>query len=93
MADRASGYILQQGDLLFGERDDRCHHNTFTGVDTQRVEVLHRHHGEAVVVTVTDHLELNLFPPFQALLHQYLAGEGEGTPAELHKCGLICTDA
>ncbi len=93
MADRASCNILQLGDLLFGERDDRCHNNTFAGMDTQRVEVLHRHHGEAVVVTVADHLKLNLLPPFQALLNQYLAGEGEGTLAKLHELLLIGTDA
>ncbi len=62
-------------------------------MDAQRVEVLHRHHREAVVVLVADHLELDLLPPFQALLHQDLAGEGEGALAELDELLLVVADA
>ena len=51
----------------------------------QRVEVLHRHYGEAVVVGVADHFKLNLFPSFQRLLDKYLLGVGESALAVFGK--------
>ena len=46
--------------------------DTLTGMDAQWVEVLHVTNGNTVVVTVANHLILNLFPTLQALLYQYL---------------------
>ena len=47
-------------------------------MDTQRVEVLHVAHRDAVVITVTHYLVLNLLPALEALLHQHLGRESKG---------------
>jgi len=61
--------------------------------DAQGVEVLHRGHGEAVVVGIADALELNLLPALQRLFHQDLRCKGEGTLGQLAELLLIGTDA
>ena len=62
-------------------------------MDAQRVEILHRSDGEAVVVGVAYHLKLYLFPAFQRLFYQNLGGEGEGTFGQFHKFLLVGADA
>ena len=43
----------------------------------QRIEVLHRHYGEAEVRRIADNLEFNLLPAFERFLDQYLARVGK----------------
>ena len=52
-------------------------------MDTQRVEILHACNGEAVVVGVTNNLELYLLPTLQTLLNEHLGCEGECTLCNL----------
>ena len=93
MTDALDGELLQHLHLLVGERTGRSHYDALTGVNTQRVEVLHAGHGEAVVVGVADDLELNLFPALERLLYQNLLGEGEGTLSQLEESIFVRTDA
>ena len=51
-------------------------------MDAKRVEVLHIADRDAVVILITHHLVLDLFPPLETLLHQYLWREGESALAE-----------
>ena len=46
--------------------------DTLTSMDAQWIEVFHVTYGDTVVVTVTNHLVLNLLPTLQTLLYQYL---------------------
>ena len=63
--------------------------DTLTGMDAQWVEVLHVTNCDTVVVTVANHLILNLFPALQALLYQYLWREREGLLSELVQLLLV----
>ena len=62
-------------------------------MDAQWVEVLHGSHREAVVVRIADALELDFLPSLEALFHQHLWGEGEGTLGYLLEGFLIGADA
>ena len=64
-------FVIRQ--RLRGSDDD-----TLTGMDTERVEVLHITDGDTVVVAVTYDLVLDFLPAFEALLYEDLRGEGEG---------------
>ena len=61
-------------------------------MDTQRVEVLHAGHGEAVVVGVADYFKLNFFPAFQRLFYQNLFGESERTFGQLNEGFFVGAD-
>ena len=61
-------------------------------MDTQRVEVLHRSHREAVVVGVADALKLNLLPSLQAFFHQNLGSKCKGTLSQFLESLLVRTD-
>ena len=61
-------------------------------MDTQRVEVFHACHCKAVVVCITDYLELNFFPTFQRLFYQNLFRESEGAFSQFQELFLILTD-
>ena len=69
VADTLTRQGLQCLYLLVGERTGGRHHDALARVDAQRVEVLHAGHGEAVVVGVADHFELNLLPALERLFH------------------------
>jgi len=69
---------LQQGQLFLIQRAGRSYHDTFPGVDAQRVDVFHAGDREAVVVAVSDDFELDLFPAFERLFDQNLRSIGEG---------------
>ena len=77
VADHLFGKFLQQGQFLVVQRTGRGHHNALAGVDSQRIEVLHTGHREAVVVLIADHFEFDLLPSLQRLLDQYLLRIGE----------------
>ena len=83
---------MQHLHLVIAERAGGSHHDRFTRVDTQGVEVLHAGHGEAVVVGIADNLELNLLPSLQRLFHENLLAEGERAFGQLHELLLILTD-
>ena len=50
----------------------RSHHDTLSGVDSERVEVLHVAHGDAVVIAVAHHLIFHLFPALERFLNEHL---------------------
>ena len=93
VAHTLDGNLLQHLHLLVGQRTRRRHHDTLARVDAQRVEVLHRGHGEATVVGVAYALKLNLLPALQTLFHQNLRCKGKGALGQLHKGLLVGTDA
>ena len=72
MAHNACGNIFKHFNLLFGKRYNWGNHYRFAGMDSKRVEILHRYNGEAMVVCITYHFEFNFFPAFQRLLYKYL---------------------
>ena len=45
-----------------GERLGWSHYYTFAGVNSERIEILHITHGDAIVVTVAYHLVFHFFP-------------------------------
>ena len=69
--------FLKHLHLFVAQRAGGSHHDGLTGVDAQRVEVLHACHGETVVVGIADYLELDFFPTFQGFFYQDLLGKGE----------------
>ena len=93
VADTPAAEGLQLLHLLLRQRTGGSHHDALAGVYAQRVEVLHRSHGETMVVGVADNLELNFLPALQALLHQDLLGEGEGALGQFQEGLLVGTDA
>ncbi len=71
----------------------RSHHDTFAGVDAQRVEVLHVADSDAVVEAVANDFILDLFPSFERLLHQDLRRERQGLFAERCQLSVIVAEA
>ena len=61
-------------------------------MDSERVEVLHVADGDTVVILVTDHLILNLFPALERLLHENLRRERESLGAKFLKLLVIVTE-
>ena len=72
MANDADGKFAQLAALAGGQCLGRSYYDTLTGVDTQRVEVLHITYGDAVVVSVAHHLVFDFFPALEALLYKHL---------------------
>ena len=60
-----------------GECLRRSYDNRLACVDAKRVEILHIADCNTVVIRVANNFVLNLFPPFQALLHQNLRRKRE----------------
>ena len=92
MAHTLDGNVLKHGNLILAQSAGRCHNDALAGVDAQGVEVLHACHGEAVVVGIADYLKLYLFPALQALFHEHLGSEGEGTLGNLLEHLLVLAD-
>ena len=92
MAYTLDGDLLQHLYLLRFQRTGRSNHDGFTSMDAQRIEVLHRGHCEAAVVSVADALEFNLLPSLQALLDEDLWGKRKGTLCQLTELLLVGTD-
>ena len=92
MADNLNRELLQHLQLTLVERAGGSHHDRLTGVDTQRVEVLHTCYGEAVVVAVADNLELDLLPAFERFLDQNLLRVSERALAQRHELLLVAAD-
>ena len=61
--------------LLIRQSLTRGNNDTVTGVDSERVEVLHVANGDTVVGSVTNNLVLNLLPALEGLLDENLGGE------------------
>ena len=78
MADDPDSQFAQFMVFAVGQCLRRSDHDTFAGMDAQRVEVLHIADRDAIVETVAHHFIFHFFPPFQALFHQYLGREREG---------------
>src|SRR4029078_11672923 len=58
---------------LVGERLDRRDHDRVARVDAQRVDVLHRAHGDTRVLVIAHDLVFDLLPADEALLDHDLA--------------------
>ena len=78
MTDNLDGEGTQLVILAVGERLAWGHHDTFTRMDAERVEVLHVADGDAVVVFIANHLILYFLPTLEALLDEHLRREREG---------------
>ena len=66
-------------DLIFfvGQRLGRCYGDGVTGMDAHRVEVFDGADDDAVVVFITHHFHLVLFPANQRFINQQLVGWGK----------------
>ena len=82
MADDSDGDVAELLKLRVGQGLRGSNDNTLTGMDTERVEVLHIADRDTVVILITHHFVLDLFPPLETLLHQYLWGKGESALTE-----------
>ena len=63
-----------------GQRLDRRDDDRVAGVDAERVDVLHRAHGDARVVGVAHDLVLDLLPADEAALDHDLADRARPQP-------------
>ncbi len=71
---RARERVVAHGLVLdVGQRLRWCHGDGVTGVHTHRVEILDGAHHDAIVRTVSHHLELELLPAGDGLLDQNLS--------------------
>ena len=61
-------------------------------MDSQRVEVLHITHRNAVVITVTDHFVFNLLPALERLFHKDLPGIAERCRCHFFQFTVIGTE-
>ncbi len=77
VAHDVDGCLAKEVELLVGEGLRRGHDDALSGVDAERIEILHVADGDAVVVGVAHDLILNLLPAAQGLFYQHLRGEGE----------------
>mmetsp|Transcript_14281 Transcript_14281/g.23195 ORF Transcript_14281/g.23195 Transcript_14281/m.23195 type:complete len:1459 (-) Transcript_14281:343-4719(-) len=90
--DSLDGGVTEHLVIEVGEGLGRGDDNGITGVDTERIKVLHVTHGDAVVGGVTNNLVLNLLPAEHGLLDENLGRGGEGLARHLAEVGLILTD-
>eukprot|EP00123_Amoebidium_parasiticum_P018886 comp24311_c0_seq1/m.45726 comp24311_c0_seq1/g.45726 ORF comp24311_c0_seq1/g.45726 comp24311_c0_seq1/m.45726 type:complete len:317 (+) comp24311_c0_seq1:2722-3672(+) len=66
------GCVAQHVVLTVTQRLRGCNDDGVTSVDTERVEVLHVAHSDAVVIGITHHLILYLLPALHGPLNQHL---------------------
>ena len=78
VADDLDGNLAEAVVFPVAEGLGRSHHDAFSRMDAQRVEVLHITDGDTVVVTVPHHLVFNFFPSLEGLLDKNLGRVGEG---------------
>ena len=76
-----------------GQRLRRSNHYRLTGMDAKRIEILHIADGDAIIVSVSNYLILNLFPSLQALLYKHLRREREGFFCQTIKLFFIVAEA
>ena len=77
VAHDVDGLLAEEVALVVGQGLAGSDHDALTGVDAERVEILHVADRDAVVVAVAHHLELDLLPAPQGLLDEHLGREGE----------------
>ena len=83
MTHNLDGQFPQEIVVFVAERLRRSHDDALSGMDPERVEILHVADRNAVVVFIANNFIFNFFPAFQRLLHQHLGREGEGFLADL----------
>jgi hypothetical protein len=86
MTDDLDGSASEHVVLLITQGLTGGNDNGVTGVNTERIKVLHVAHGDTVVVGVTDDLIFNFLPALERLLDEDLGREGKrssGHVAEL----------
>ena len=91
MADDFYGKLTQIMIVFIAEGLRRSHHDGFTGMDAQRIEVLHVADCNTVVKAVTHHFIFHLFPSLERLFDQYLRRERESLLTERNQFLLIVT--
>ena len=75
MAHDPDGEFTQEVIVLVRKCLGRSYNDTLSGMDSERVEVLHVADRYTVVVFVPYYLILNLFPALERFLHKYLRRE------------------
>ena len=78
VTDDANSQLAKFMILRIGKSLRRSNDDGLSGMNAQRVKVLHITNGDAVIITVTDHFILHFLPAFQTLFHQHLRREREG---------------
>ena len=64
------------------------HHNTFSGMNAKRVEVLHIADSYAIIEFIPDNFIFNLFPSFERFFNEYLICKGESPGRKVVHLGL-----
>ncbi|GKT92902.1 LOW QUALITY PROTEIN: hypothetical protein Ct61P_10752 [Colletotrichum tofieldiae] len=75
--------------VFVGQGLRRSNNDGVTGVNAERVEVLHVAHRDAVVLRITNNLVLNLLPALHTALDEHLRTGGKGLVAEIEQLGLV----
>jgi hypothetical protein len=83
VTDDLDGSSTEHVVLLVRQGLTRGNDDTVTGVNSERVEVLHVANSDTVVVSVTDDLVLNLLPALEGLLNKNLGREGQRTRGQV----------
>ena len=83
MAYDADSYLTELMILVVRQGLRRGDDNALSGVNAQRVKVLHVADRNTIVIAVPYYLVLYFLPSLEALLDEDLRGEGEGLATEL----------
>ena len=75
VADNPDGKLAQEVVVIVGQGLGRSHDDALSGVDSERVEVLHVADSDTVVIAVADNFIFNLLPAFKRLFHKHLRRE------------------
>ena len=78
MAHNPDGEFPEIVVITVGEGLGRGYDDGFSGVDAQRVEVLHVADRDSVVIAVADHFIFDFLPALQGLFDKDLRGERKG---------------
>ena len=84
--------FLQHFQLFVVQWTSRSYYDRFTGMNAQRIKILHACHCKAVIVRIADHLKLNLFPALQRLFYQNLFRESKRTFGQFQELFFIGTN-
>ncbi len=93
VTDNINRKLMQIIQLLAGKCLGRRDHYTLTGMDSERVEVLHITDSETLVIFIPHYLKLNLLPSLKRLLHKDLRRESEGLSGNGIELSLIVTES
>ncbi|KAH3675308.1 hypothetical protein OGATHE_001648 [Ogataea polymorpha] len=85
MSDHVDGSGSEHVVVLVRKSLGRSNHDRVSGVDSQRIEILHVTDGDTVVESVTNNLVLNFLPALHRLFHKHLGRGSKGLLTQGHE--------